>query len=215
MTYHDKGASYEQSIAPSTQIRIDGGKTCSLALLGKTSDGRLAGLTAGHCGKVGSAVFTSAIPGRALGTLSASDLLIDVGLITFDGSVLSAPDAASVSALAATAPAVGDTVCQVSPETGTNCSFVGGIDEIERRVLANYCSLPGDSGAPVYFNDKLVGMNLGNVGNRGDLGRNFDIPCEDAVSAVPHNFAFYRPIQDVLNVAGSLTFSDVGFSPLQ
>ncbi len=55
-------------------------------------------------------------------------------------------------------PVVGDVACKLGRTTGYSCGVTWGPGEEPGTIINQVCGQPGDSGAPVTVNNRLVGM---------------------------------------------------------
>ncbi|MEU8901512.1 S1 family peptidase [Nocardia sp. NPDC048505] len=143
-------------------IIIDNQSQCTLTTVGYDRDGRLLGLTAGHCGDAGAQVVTEANPNfGVVGRFVYSNPELDYALIEFTPGKID-PVArvgdTTITGMGAPAqfPAV---VCKKGRTTGTSCGVVWGpLRAAHHETWTQLCVLEGDSGAPVMAGSTLVGM---------------------------------------------------------
>ena len=88
---------------------------------------------------------------------------------SYTGPIWGAADAADLSASygdrsadaladALTDPAFGDVACKLGRTTGYSCGVTWGPGQEPGTIVNQVCGGPGDSGAPVTVNNRLVGM---------------------------------------------------------
>ena len=141
-------------------IVIDGDTYCTLTAIGNDNTGALVGFTSAHCGGPGAQVAAESAPDAGvLGTMVAGNDGLDYAVIRFDP--------AKVRDLAGRYR-VGDR--PVGPvgrrpghddplETAEALRTKAGSRREEPGTIVNQvCGRPGDSGAPVTVNNRLVGM---------------------------------------------------------
>lgn len=149
-------------------ILIDGYTMCTLTTIGNDNQGNLIGFTSAHCGSPGSLVEAEGNPGAGtLGTMVSGNDKLDYAVVKFDpdkvipvanynGFLISGigPD-----------PTFGQIACKLGRTTGYSCGVTWGPGEEPGTILNQVCGQPGDSGAPVTVDDKLVGMIHGAFSN--------------------------------------------------
>ena len=142
-------------------IVIDGDTYCTLTAIGNDNTGALVGFTSAHCGGPGAQVAAESAPDAGvLGTMVAGNDGLDYAVIRFDpakvvpvsnwnGFVINGigPD-----------PAFGQVACKLGRTTGYSCGVTWGPGEEPGTIVNQVCGRPGDSGAPVTVNNRLVGM---------------------------------------------------------
>ena len=142
-------------------IVIDGDTYCTLTAIGNDNTGALVGFTSAHCGGPGAQVASESAPDAGvLGTMVAGNDGLDYAVIRFDpakvvpvsnwnGFVINGigPD-----------PAFGQVACKLGRTTGYSCGVTWGPGEEPGTIVNQVCGRPGDSGAPVTVNNRLVGM---------------------------------------------------------
>ncbi|MFF2554116.1 S1 family peptidase [Nocardia sp. NPDC058058] len=198
----------------SSGIVLGASSGCSLASIGYDGDGRLVGLTAGHCAPVGAPVRAEkALDIGVLGTVAVSDrgTGLDYAVVEFDASKVTpvrSVGATTISGIAAP-PGPGATVCANGRSSGFDCGVVWG--SLNGQVITQSCSVPGDSGGPVTIGDQLVGMNLGRLTGLGPVQMN--IPCVDAAMPV-HAPERFRPIDQILQALDAGGGVGAGFRPV-
>lgn len=142
-------------------IVVEGDTFCTLTAIGRDRTGALVGFTSAHCGAPGARVAAESAPDRGvIGTMVAGNDGLDYAVIKFDpekvdpvsnwnGFVIDGlgPD-----------PAFGEVACKLGRTTGYSCGVTWGPGQEPGTIVNQVCGRPGDSGAPVTVNNKLVGM---------------------------------------------------------
>ncbi len=132
---------------------------CTLTAIGYDHDNRLVGLTAGHCGQIGSRLLAEYDPhAGVIGRVTAKSEDLDWAVIEFDAARVVATRQVTQSVIngVAAGPGVGDNVCKNGRTTGYTCGIVW---ETHQAWFASHvCADHGDSGAPVLRGDQLIGM---------------------------------------------------------
>ncbi|MGO4617027.1 S1 family peptidase [Nocardia sp. 2YAB30] len=143
-------------------IIIDSRAECTLTTVGHDRDGRLLGLTAGHCGDQGAKVRAEADPSYGVvGRFVHSDPTLDYAVIEFDqGRITPVARVGATTITGIGAPAQFPTVvCKKGRTTGTSCGVAwGDVRATNNETWTQMCVLKGDSGAPVLVGTTLVGM---------------------------------------------------------
>lgn len=142
-------------------IVVDGNTMCTLTAIGTDSKGNLVGFTSAHCGGPGAEVAAEAAEGAGtLGVMVAGNDALDYAVIKFDPAKVipvSNYRGFQITGLGPD-PTVGDIACKQGRSTGNSCGVVWGPGEQAGTFLSQVCGGPGDSGAPVTVNNRLVGM---------------------------------------------------------
>nr|WP_167097095.1 S1 family peptidase [Mycobacterium sp. DL592] len=142
-------------------IVINGETYCTLTSIGNDKSGALIGFTSAHCGGPGAQVTSEANQGSGvIGTMVAGNDGLDYAVIRFDPAKVTpvanyngflidgiGPD-----------PEFGQVACKLGRTTGYSCGVTWGPGQDPGTILNQVCGQPGDSGAPVTVNNKLVGM---------------------------------------------------------
>lgn len=142
-------------------IVVNGETYCTLTAIGNDKSGALIGFTSAHCGGPGAQVTSEASEGSGvIGTMVAGNDGLDYAVIRFDPAKVTpvanyngflidgiGPD-----------PDFGQVACKLGRTTGYSCGVTWGPGEDPGTILNQVCGQPGDSGAPVTVNNKLVGM---------------------------------------------------------
>ncbi|MBZ8176928.1 serine protease [Corynebacterium sp. 3HC-13] len=148
---------------PGTPIYVGNSNLCTLTAAGYDAQGRMIGITAGHCGNQGDSV-SSADSWRVgpTGTVVASNPGADYSLIQFhdNAEVTRSYNGLTVNTVGG-APRPGEQVCKTGVATGTTCGITLNTDS--DVLLTQVCAMQGDSGAPVWQGDRLVGWVSGGV----------------------------------------------------
>ena len=140
---------------------VNGDTYCTLTSIGTDNTGELIGFTSAHCGGPGAQVASEDQPADGvIGTMVAGNDNLDYAVIRFDpakvqpvsnykGFVIDGigPD-----------PTFGEVACKLGRTTGYSCGVTWGPGQDPGTIVNQVCGQPGDSGAPVTVNNKLVGM---------------------------------------------------------
>jgi hypothetical protein len=140
---------------------IDGEAFCTLTAIGTDRTGALVGFTSAHCGGPGAQVAAEGAQDRGtLGTMVAGNDGLDYAVIRFDPAKV-APvsnwNGFIINGLGPD-PAFGQVACKLGRTTGYSCGVTWGPGQDPGTIVNQVCGRPGDSGAPVTVNNKLVGM---------------------------------------------------------
>lgn len=196
------------AVGGGTGIVIDGRALCSMTAVGRDSAGRLVGLTAGHCGGLGSRVTLEKRRGAGqVGRIVTSSAKYDFAVIALDASRVHGVRSVGKARIAGVAryPRPYTTVCKAGRTTGFSC---GPTLQFNGRYAYSYvCSAPGDSGGPVILGNRLVGMLNGGL---RIAGPGTSIPCNDP--AVPlHTPMVATKMTDILRVLNRAGATGSGF----
>lgn len=142
-------------------IVVDGAAFCTLTAIGHDNRGSLVGLTSAHCGGPGALVAAeNAEDAGVLGTMVAGNDTLDYAVIEFDPQKV-APvkvvDGFQIDSIGPD-PGFGAVACKLGRTTGHSCGVTWGPGDEPGTIVSQVCGLPGDSGAPVTVNNRLVGM---------------------------------------------------------
>ena len=154
------------AVGPGTAIVVDGSAACTLAVAGYDKAGRLIGLTAGHCGNVGSKVALESRRSGVVGMIVVKNKQVDYSVINFNKAAVRpvrTVGRATVTGIGQH-PAAGQRVCKSGRTTGYSCGRVMENSARSYETLNYVCAAPGDSGGPVIANGKLVGILTGGAG---------------------------------------------------
>lgn len=142
-------------------IVVNGETYCTLTAIGTDKTGAMIGFTSAHCGGPGAQVASEANPDSGvIGTMVAGNDGLDYAVIRFDPAKV-APVANYNGFLIdgiGPDPAFGSVACKLGRTTGYSCGVTWGPGQDPGTILNQVCGQPGDSGAPVTVNNKLVGM---------------------------------------------------------
>ena len=142
-------------------IVIDGDTYCTLTAIGNDNTGALVGFTSAHCGGPGAQVAAEAAPDAGvLGTMVAGNDGLDYAVIRFDPAKVvpvSNWNGFAINGIGAD-PTFGQVACKLGRTTGYSCGVTWGPGEEPGTIVNQVCGRPGDSGAPVTVNNRLVGM---------------------------------------------------------
>lgn len=140
---------------------IVNGTYCTLTTIGQDNTGELVGFTASTCGGPGSSVDIEGGPG-GVGTVVSADDNFDYAVIKFDPAKV-APTASfagfAINGIGQDPTAFGQPVCTQGGATGFGCGAFKFGGPRPGVVAANVPAWqPGDDGAPVTVDGRLVGM---------------------------------------------------------
>lgn len=142
-------------------IVVDGDSYCTLTAIGTDDRGDLVGFTSAHCGGPGAVVAAEGAEGAGpVGTMVAGNDALDYAVIRFDPAKVTPTNNVKgfiINGLAPD-PAFGDVACKLGRTTGYSCGVTWGPGQDPGTIVNQVCGQPGDSGAPVTVNNKLVGM---------------------------------------------------------
>jgi hypothetical protein len=142
-------------------IVIDGDTYCTLTSIGNDNTGALVGFTSAHCGGPGAQVAAEAAPDSGvLGTMVAGNDGLDYAVIRFNPARVAPVSNWKGFAINGIGPdpAFGQVACKLGRTTGYSCGVTWGPGEEPGTIVNQVCGRPGDSGAPVTVNNRLVGM---------------------------------------------------------
>jgi hypothetical protein len=134
---------------------------CTLTAIGTDNQGNLIGFTSAHCGGPGMQVGAEAAPDAGvLGTMVAGNDTLDYAVIQFDPNKVTPVNNYKDFLITGIGPdpAFGDIACKLGRTTGYSCGITWGPGEKPGTIVNQVCGQPGDSGAPVTVNNRLVGM---------------------------------------------------------
>lgn len=142
-------------------IVVDGESHCTLTAIGTDRSGDLIGFTSAHCGGPGAKVAAeTAEAAGVVGTMVAGNDELDYAVIRFDPAKVtptSVVDGFAITGLGPD-PTFGDIACKLGRTTGYSCGVTWGPGKDPGTIVNQVCGQPGDSGAPVTVNNRLVGM---------------------------------------------------------
>jgi hypothetical protein len=142
-------------------IVIDGDTYCTLTAIGTDKSGKLVGFTSAHCGGPGAQVAAEGAEDRGvLGTMVAGNEGLDYAVIQFDPNLVR--PVAEVNGFRIDGigpdPVFGEVACKLGRTTGYSCGVTWGPGDQPGTIVNQVCGQPGDSGAPVTVDNRLVGM---------------------------------------------------------
>lgn len=142
-------------------IVVNGDTYCTLTSIGNDKTGALIGFTSAHCGGPGAQVAAESDADRnVVGTMVAGNDGLDYAVIRFDPEKVdpvSNWNGFIIDGLGPD-PAFGQVACKLGRTTGYSCGVTWGPGQDPGTIVNQVCGQPGDSGAPVTVNNKLVGM---------------------------------------------------------
>lgn len=142
-------------------IVVNGDDLCTLTTIGTDNRGDLIGFTSAHCGGPGAQVSAEADPGAGIvGEMVAGNDGLDYAVIRFDRAKVTPTSNVNGFVIDGLGPdpAFGDIACKLGRTTGYSCGVTWGPGKDPGTIVNQVCGQPGDSGAPVTVNNKLVGM---------------------------------------------------------
>jgi hypothetical protein len=142
-------------------IVVNGDAFCTLTTIGHDSAGRLIGFTSAHCGGPGAVVAAEGAPtAGVVGTMVAGNDLLDYAVIQFDPAKVTPTNNVNGFQIDGLGPdpVFGDIACKLGRTTGSSCGVTWGPGQDPGTIVNQVCGQPGDSGAPVTVNNRLVGM---------------------------------------------------------
>ncbi|MFN6549121.1 S1 family peptidase [Mycolicibacterium septicum] len=142
-------------------IVVNGDAFCTLTTIGHDSAGRLIGFTSAHCGGPGAVVAAEGFPNAGVvGTMVAGNDLLDYAVIQFDPAKVTPTNNVNGFQIDGLGPdpVFGDIACKLGRTTGSSCGVTWGPGQDPGTIVNQVCGQPGDSGAPVTVNNRLVGM---------------------------------------------------------
>lgn len=142
-------------------IVVEGDTLCTLTAIGNDNRGNLIGFTSAHCGGPGERVEAEgAQAAGVLGTMVAGNEGLDYAVIQFDPQKVQPVNNVKGFEIDGIGPdpALGDVACKLGRTTGYSCGVTWGPGEQPGTIVNQVCGQPGDSGAPVTVNNRLVGM---------------------------------------------------------
>lgn len=142
-------------------IVVDGDTYCTLTTIGTDNRGELIGFTSAHCGGPGAKVAAeSAKDAGPVGEMVAGNDGLDYAVIKFDPAKVTPTDNVNGFVISGLGPdpKLGDIACKLGRTTGSSCGITWGPGKDPGTIVNQVCGQPGDSGAPVTVNNRLVGM---------------------------------------------------------
>lgn len=170
---------------PSTPIYVGAGPTevmCTVTVAGYGEHGNKYALTAGHCGKEGDPV-TSADSWQLgpSGTIVKVNRELDYALIELgsNAEVTRSYDGVTINHLGSKPLPRGQNVCKKGVASGTTCGAT--LSDWGTMNVNHVCAMQGDSGAPLFTGDRLVGLI-----NGGMFPAPFDVQCASPLQGPIH-----------------------------
>lgn len=153
----DTQATGSALFGPSTPLFINSNKMCTLSMAGYDQHGNKVGFTAGHCGGVGAEVYSADAPQVGVaGHIVQIIPGLDVAVIQFNERAQLTRSYSGVTINAVGGQAVlGQQLCKKGVATGFTCGVAW--DAYNAQV----CAMQGDSGAPMLFGDRIIGVVSG------------------------------------------------------
>jgi hypothetical protein len=158
------GVAHSQELIPlggGSGLVVDGGTLCTLTTIGNDNRGNLIGFTSAHCGGPGVRVAAEGFENAGVvGTMVAGNDALDYAVIQFDPAKVRPVNnikGFQIDGLGPD-PVVGDVACKLGRTTGYSCGVTWGPGDEPGTFINQVCGRPGDSGAPVTVNNRLVGM---------------------------------------------------------
>jgi hypothetical protein len=142
-------------------IVVDGDTLCTLTSIGNDNKGNLIGFTSAHCGGPGAQVAAEGAQNSGvLGVMVAGNDGLDYAVIQFDRAKVRPVNNINGFQIDGIGPdpAFGDIACKIGRTTGYSCGLTWGPGEQPGTIVNQVCGQPGDSGAPVTVDNRLVGM---------------------------------------------------------
>jgi hypothetical protein len=142
-------------------IVVNDDDLCTLTTIGTDQHGDLIGFTSAHCGGPGAKVASEANKeAGVIGQMVAGNDNLDYAVIRFDKDKVTPTDNVNGFVIDGLGPdpKFGDIACKLGRTTGYSCGVTWGPGKDPGTIVNQVCGQPGDSGAPVTVNNKLVGM---------------------------------------------------------
>jgi hypothetical protein len=158
------GVAHSQELIPlggGSGLVVDGGTLCTLTTIGNDNRGNLIGFTSAHCGGPGVRVAAEGFENAGVvGTMVAGNDALDYAVIQFDPAKVRPVNNVKGFQIDGLGPdpVVGDVACKLGRTTGYSCGVTWGPGDEPGTFINQVCGRPGDSGAPVTVNNRLVGM---------------------------------------------------------
>ncbi len=155
------GADDPVQIGGGAGIVVDGDTYCTLTAIGNDRTGALIGFTSAHCGGPGAQVAAEGAEDQGvIGTMVAGNDGLDYAVIRFDPAKVNPVsnwNGFKINGIGPD-PMFGDVACKLGRTTGYSCGVTWGPGDEPGTIVNQVCGQPGDSGAPVTVDNKLVGM---------------------------------------------------------
>lgn len=155
------GAADPVPLGGGSGIIVNGESFCTLTAIGNDNRGNLIGFTSAHCGGPGAQVAAEGAEDRGvLGTMVAGNDALDYAVIQFDPALVAPTNNVNGFQIDGIGPdpAFGAVSCKLGRTTGYSCGVTWGPGKDPGTIVSQVCGQPGDSGAPVTVNNRLVGM---------------------------------------------------------
>jgi len=154
------GAAEKVVLGGGSGITIDGDAHCTLTAIGTDVRGDLIGFTSAHCGGPGALVAPESDEALVVGEMVAGNEALDYAVIRFDPALVTPTNNVEGFVIDGLGPdpAFGQVACKLGRTTGQSCGVTWGPGQDPGTIVNQVCGAPGDSGAPVTVNNKLVGM---------------------------------------------------------
>ena len=149
------------SLGGGSGLVVNGETLCTLTAIGTDNRGNLIGFTSAHCGGPGAVVAAEgAESAGVVGTMVAGNDGLDYAVIQFDPAKVNPVSSVGGFRIDGLGPdpSFGDVACKLGRTTGYSCGVTWGPGEQPGTIVNQVCGQPGDSGAPVTVNNRLVGM---------------------------------------------------------
>lgn len=140
---------------------VNGETLCTLTAIGTDDRGNLIGFTSAHCGGPGAVVAAeSAQTAGTVGEMVAGNDILDYAVIRFDPTKVTPVNEVNGFRIDGIGPdpKFGEVACKLGRTTGYSCGVTWGPGQEPGTIVNQVCGQPGDSGAPVTVNNRLVGM---------------------------------------------------------
>ncbi len=140
---------------------VNGETLCTLTAIGNDNRGDLIGFSSAHCGGPGAQVGAEGAEANGvLGEMVAGNDALDYAVIQFDPQKVRPVNNVGGFQIDGLGPdpVAGDIACKLGRTTGYSCGVTWGPGEEPGTIVNQVCGQPGDSGAPVTVNNRLVGM---------------------------------------------------------
>ncbi|WP_257160357.1 S1 family peptidase [Corynebacterium cystitidis] len=157
---------------PGTPIYVGEDALCTLTMAGTDAQGRKVGITAGHCGEVGDSVSSAdSWQVGPSGTVVSKNEYLDYAVIELgsNAEVTNTYNGATAHGVGGQTQ-LGQIVCKQGVASGETCGMT--LLTGEDMQVSHVCSMVGDSGAPVFYHGRVVGMINGGV-----LPRPYNVEC--------------------------------------
>ena len=170
---------------PSTPIYVGTGEAqvmCTVAVAGYDDTGRKVAVTAGHCANVGDPVTAADAPGLGpTGRIVHVDRNLDYAVIHLNPSteVSRSYGGITINHVGSAPLRPGQPVCKRGVASGYTCGITW--HDWDSMNINQVCAMQGDSGAPLFVGDRLVGMV-----NGGMFRAPFSVACHSPLQGPLH-----------------------------